>query len=130
MALLLNELAGLFQKDCIVNFISDNLCGLQPFTLFSDVSGFDPDGSFMLTWTASGNADNYTLYQDGEILAEGLTVLNYTINDLPIGSYEFYVRAFNEYEERDSNTIIVIVVFSIIIKVFCILPSTSSMPIH
>ena len=113
--LLMNELAGLYEKECSGNYISDNICGLQPFTLFSDVNGFDPDGSFTLTWTASGNADNYTLYQDDVIIAEGLTLLNYTIADLPIGTYEYYVRAINEYEERDSNTIKVIIVFSIFI---------------
>jgi len=107
--LLLNGLGGIYEENCVGNYISDNICGLQPSTLFSDVDGFDEDGSFTLTWTVSENADNYTLYQNGEIIAEGLTITNYTITDLAIGTYMFYVKAINKYEEKDSNTIKVIV---------------------
>jgi len=59
--LLLNGLASIYEKDCLWNDISENIRGLQSFTLFSDVDGFDEDGSFTLTWTVSENADNYTL---------------------------------------------------------------------
>ena len=107
--LLLNGLSGIYEKECVWNDISDNILGLQPFTLLSDVDGFDEDGSFTLTWTVSENADNYTLYQNGEILVEGLTITNYAITNLAIGAYMFYVKAINDYEEKDSNTIEVIV---------------------
>ena len=107
--LLLNGLGSIYEKNCVWNDISDNICGLQPFTLFSDVDGFDEDGSFTLTWTVSENADNYTLYQNGVIIVEGLTMTNYTMTDLSIGTYVFYVKAINKYEEKDSNTIKVIV---------------------
>ncbi|HEC39187.1 MAG TPA: hypothetical protein ENI29_13190, partial [bacterium] len=107
--LLLNGLASIYEKDCLWNDISENIRGLQSFTLFSDVDGFDEDGSFTLTWTVSENADNYTLYQNGEILVEGLTITNYAITNLAIGAYMFYVKAINDYEEKDSNTIEVIV---------------------
>ena len=111
--LLLNGLGSIYEKNCVWNDISDNICGLQPFTLFSDVDGFDEDGSFTLTWTVSENADNYTLYQNGEIIAEGLTITNYVITNLAIGTYMFYVKAINKYEEKDSNTIEVIVSYII-----------------
>ncbi|MEE9376746.1 MAG: right-handed parallel beta-helix repeat-containing protein, partial [Candidatus Lokiarchaeia archaeon] len=107
--LLLNGLGGIYEENCEWNDISDNNCGLQPFILFSDVDGFDPDGTFTLNWTVSENADKYTLYQNSEIIAEGLTITNYTITDLAIGTYVFFVKAINEYEELDSNTIEIIV---------------------
>ena len=109
---LFNGLSGIYENEnCDGNEISDNIddLHLQPFTLFSDVDGFDEDGSFTLTWTVSENADNYILYQNGEIVAVGLTITNYTITNLTIGTYMFYVKAINEYEEKDSNTIEVIV---------------------
>jgi len=113
--LLLNGLSGIYEKECVWNDISDNILGLQPFTLLSDVDGFDEDGSFTLTWTVSENVDNYTLYQNGEIIAEGLTITNYAITNLGIGTYMFYVKAINKYEEKDSNTIEVTVIFSLLI---------------
>ena len=102
---LLNGIDSIYEINSVGNDISDNICGLQSFILFSDVDGFDEDGSFKLFWTVSENADNYTLYQNGVIIAEGLTITNYTITDLAIGTYLFYVKAINRYEERDSNTI-------------------------
>ncbi len=108
--LFLNGLASIYENNCIWNDISDNISAmLTPFTLFSDVAGFDEDGSFTLTWSVSENADNYTLYQNGEIVVEGLTITNYDITSLAIGAYMFYVKAINKYEEKDSNTIEVIV---------------------
>ena len=102
---LLNGIGSIYEINSVGNDISNNICGLQSFTLFSDVDGFDEDGSFTINWTVSENAENYTLYQNGVILVEGLTETNYTITDLAIGTYQFYVKAINRYEERDSNTI-------------------------
>ncbi|KKK59830.1 hypothetical protein LCGC14_3030440, partial [marine sediment metagenome] len=108
-----NEIGSIYEKNCVGNDISGNISESLPGTLYSDVVGFDEDGTFTLTWTK--NADTYTLYQDGVIIAEGLTITNYTITDLPVGTYMFYVKAINEYEERDSNTIEVTVFFSLLI---------------
>jgi parallel beta-helix repeat protein len=93
------------------NEISDNIYSPETFFLESDTGGFDADGTFTLTWTVSQNADNYTLYQNGGILTEGLNVTEYNIVDLSAGTYEFYVKAFNINGEVDSNTIKVIVKF-------------------
>ena len=111
--LLRNGIDCIYEKNCIWNNISDNICGPQPFTLFSDVDGFDEDGSFKLTWTVSEYADNYALYQNKEIIAEGLKTTNYPIHNLAIETYEFFVKAINKYEELDSNTIEVIVSYTI-----------------
>ncbi len=109
--LFFNELGSIFEVDCVGNEISDNIYNPETFFLESDSGEFDADGTFTLTWTVSQNADNYTLYQNGGILAEGLTVTEYNIIDLSPGTYEFYVKAFNINGEVDSNTIKVIVKF-------------------
>ena len=106
-----NELGCIYEENCVGNDISDNICYNPSFTLYSDADEIDPDGSFTLTWTASENADNYTLYQDGVIIAEGLKIREYNLTDLPSGTYLFYVKAINEEGETDSNTIEVIVKF-------------------
>ena len=111
--LFFNELGSIFEVDCVGNEISDNVYSPETFFLESDSGGFDADGTFTLTWTVSKNADNYTLYQNGGILAENLTVTEYNITDLTSGTYEFYVKAFNLNGEVDSNTITVIVKFHI-----------------
>jgi len=113
--LFLNEIGGIFEVDCVGNDLSYNRFTPKMFFLESDSGGFDADGTFTLTWTVSQNADNYTLYQNGVILAEGLTVREYNITDISPGTYKFYVKAFNINGEVDSNTIKVIVKFHIII---------------
>ena len=113
--LFFNEIGGIFEVDCVGNNISYNRYTPETFFLESDSGEFDADGTFTLTWTVSQNADNYTLYQNGGILAEGLTVTEYNITDLSSGTYEFYVKAFNINGEVDSNIFKVIVKFHIII---------------
>jgi len=113
--LFFNEIGGIFEVDCVGNDISYNRYTPETFFLESDSGEFDADGTFTLTWTVSQNADNYTLYQNGGILAEGLTVTEYNITDLSSGTYEFYVKAFNINGEVDSNIFKVIVKFHIII---------------
>ena len=113
--LFFNEIGGIFEVDCVGNDISYNRYTPETFFLESDCGQFDDDGFFTLTWTVSQNADNYTLYQDGEILAEGLTVTEYNITDLSPETYEFYVKAFNINGEVDSDTIKVTVMFLIYI---------------
>ncbi len=109
--LFFNELGSIFEVDCVGNIILDIKYSPETFFLESDAGEFDTDGTFTLTWTISQNADNYTLYQNAEILAEGLTVTEYNITDLSPGTYEFYMKAFNINGEIDSNTIKVIVKF-------------------
>jgi len=109
--LFFNELGSIFEVDCVGNEISDNIYSPETFFLESDTSGFDADGTFTLSWTVSQNADNYTLYQNGGILVEGLNTTQYNITDLSPGTYEFYVKAFNINGEVVSNTIKVIVKF-------------------
>ena len=113
--LFFNGIGGIFEVDCVGNDISYNRYTPETFFLESDSGEFDADGTFTLTWTVSQNADNYTLYQNGGILAEGLTVTEYNITDLSPGTYEFYVKAFNINGEVDSNIFKVIVKFHIII---------------
>ncbi len=111
--LFFNELGSIFEVDCVGNEISDNVYSPETFFLESDSGGFDADGTFTLSWTVSQNADNYTLYQNTGILVENLTVTEYNMIDLSLGTYEFYVKAFNIYGEVDSNIITVIVKFHI-----------------
>ncbi|TFG12837.1 MAG: hypothetical protein EU535_05790, partial [Promethearchaeota archaeon] len=111
-----NVLGSIFELDCVGNFISDNIYDPEAFFLESDSGEFDADGTFTLNWTASENADNYTLYQNGGVLVEGLTQTHYNLIDLPSGTYEYYVKAFNIYGEVSSNEIKVIVKFHIIIN--------------
>ncbi len=113
--LFFNELGNIFEVDCVGNDITDNIYCPETFFLESDSGAFDADGTFTLTWTVSQNADNYTLYQNGGILVENLTVTEYNMTDLSPGTYEFYVKAFNINGEVDSNTIKVTVKFLIII---------------
>ncbi len=81
--------------------------GLVPleFILDSDAADPDPDGTFTLAWTQSEHADNYTIYQDGEIIAEGLTIREFQIMSLATGEYIFTILAFNQYGNSTSNTI-------------------------
>ena len=113
--LFFNEIGGIFEVDCVGNDLSYNRLTPEMFFVESDSGRFDADGFFTLTWGVSHNADNYTLYQNGGILAQGLTVTEYNITDLSPGTYEFYVKAFNINGEVDSNIFEVIVKFHIII---------------
>jgi len=113
--LFFNEIGGIFEVDCVGNDMSYNRLTPEMFFVESDSGRFDADGFFTLIWGVSYDADNYTLYQNGGILAEGLTVMEYNITDLSPGTYEFYVKAFNINGEVDSNIFEVIVKFHIII---------------
>jgi parallel beta-helix repeat protein len=108
-----NEFGSIVEISSVGNHIQYNVYNPETFFLRSDSGGFDADGTFTLNWTASANADNYTLYQNGVILAQDLTTRSYKLTNLALGTYKYYVRAYNIHGYTDSNTFKVIVKFSI-----------------
>jgi len=112
--------------DCILDYgtgtnIHDNICGNRPssFLLESDAENPDNDGSFILTWGASG-AVNYTVYEYssyitvinsslGLPLASEITDIYLPITGYSNGTYYFIVVAHNAYGDTLSNCLIVIV---------------------
>jgi surface protein len=108
----------------ITNFswtITDGGLATPPlaFTLSSNAGTPDSDGSFTLTWTSSGGANNYSVYRyfdyitefNGSLipLAEEITDLTWTLNGYSDGTYYFIVVAHNEDGDTLSNCIQVIV---------------------
>ena len=53
------------------------------------------DGVVELTWEALADAETFTVYQDGEAIAENLTEGFYAVEGLAEGEYCFAVRAYN-----------------------------------
>lgn len=115
-SLFFNEFGSIVELDCVENYIEYNVYNPETFFLASSCGRFDGDGTFNLTWSASAGANNYTLFQNGAPLAENMTIRSYTLTDLPLGTYRYYVRAFNPYGEVDSNTIKVTVKFLLFIN--------------
>ncbi|MFX1374956.1 MAG: hypothetical protein ACFFA0_04020 [Promethearchaeota archaeon] len=107
---------GEFLSNCIIVVV-----GLAPeiFTLSSNADTPDTDGSFMLTWTSSDRATNYSVYRyfdyiteiNGSLtlLAEEITDLSLPLSEYSDGTYYFIVVAYNTYGETLSNCIIVVV---------------------
>ncbi|MFX1428439.1 MAG: hypothetical protein ACFFBE_18445, partial [Promethearchaeota archaeon] len=89
------------------------------FKLSTDATSPDIDGSFNVTWTVSLDADNYSLYQSNESIAEinenvieivsGNTNRTFLLEDLSEGNYYYKVIAFNEVGNKSSNQIRVVV---------------------
>jgi hypothetical protein len=77
----------------------------NPFLLWTDAKDPDRDGNFMLYWTESLNADNYSIYFEGELKFEGITKLNYTIEGYADGTYEVIIVSFNSFGNSSSNDI-------------------------
>jgi len=85
------------------------------FVLTSDADPIDIDGSFVLNWTESFGADNYTVYVHDSFIteingsvairAEGITDTNYSISGLYDGDYYYLIGAFNEFGNTSSNCI-------------------------
>ncbi|MFX0029925.1 MAG: hypothetical protein ACFE8B_11990 [Candidatus Hermodarchaeota archaeon] len=82
------------------------------FTLNSDATTPDFDGTFKLTWTDSINAKNYTIYNHTSYITEinasvgsieGITTNEYDVLDLPDGTYYYMIQARNEYGNTTSN---------------------------
>ncbi len=103
----------------ITNFnwtITDGGLGIPaPFTLSSDAKTPDTDGAFILTWTSSAIAENYTVYRHSSyitvingsviLLEDEITELSLMVSNLTDGTYYFIVVAYNFNEETQSNCI-------------------------
>ncbi|TFF94478.1 MAG: ABC transporter substrate-binding protein [Promethearchaeota archaeon] len=85
------------------------------FVLSSTAEDPDDDGTFNLTWTASSEANSYSIYQYSSyiseinesitLLADKVNVLSMALSDYQEGSYYFIVIAHNEYDDTPSNCI-------------------------
>ena len=53
------------------------------------------DGVVELTWEAFADAETFTVYQDGEVIANNVTEGFYAVEGLATGEYCFVVRAYN-----------------------------------
>ena len=53
------------------------------------------DGVVELTWEAFADAETFTVYQDGEVIASDVTEGFYAVEGLTAGEYCFVVRAYN-----------------------------------
>ena len=53
------------------------------------------DGVVELTWEAFADAETFTVYQDGEVIADDVTEGSYAVEGLAAGEYCFVVRAYN-----------------------------------
>ena len=92
------------------------------FSLSSDSNTPDPDGTFVLNWTDSTGANNYSIYtHDGYItqinssltfLANQNTTSPYSISLLLNGMYYYIVVAYNSFGNTSSNCISVTVEIS------------------
>ncbi|MFX1259397.1 MAG: Loki-CTERM sorting domain-containing protein [Promethearchaeota archaeon] len=88
-----------------------------PFTLTTDASIPDLDGSFNLTWTDSLYADNYSVYfydsyiteinSSATLLADQNATSPFLISGLSDGVYYYIVVAYNKFGEIKSNNIMV-----------------------
>lgn len=89
------------------------------FALSSNAGNPDDDGVFILTWTNSEDANNYTVYEYSSRITEineSLTSLTSETSDqsLPLseytdGTYNFIVVAHNNYGNTSSNCIEVVI---------------------
>ncbi|MFX1401758.1 MAG: CARDB domain-containing protein [Promethearchaeota archaeon] len=90
-----------------------------PFTLSSNAENPDKNGIFDLIWTAASRANNYSVYRsssfithiDGSLtlLADEITDLTLALSGYEDGTYYFIIVAHNDYGDRLSNCISVIV---------------------
>ncbi len=86
-----------------------------PFELNTNTTGIDLDGTFLLNWSESFEANNYSVYQhdeyiheirnNGTLIEEGITKLNRTMTVYTTGDYYFIIYAFNERGNISSNCI-------------------------
>ncbi len=89
------------------------------FTLSSNAGNPDPDGSFILSWTLSIDAYNYSLYNSSKFITEinssvllitkDMTERAYSIYNLKEGTYYFEVVAYNNFGNGTSNCAKVVV---------------------
>ena len=88
----------------------------EQFTLSSNAETPDTDGTFILTWTSSARADNYSVYRHSSYITEingSVTLLEDEITELSLmlssysdGNYYFIVVAHNDNGDTLSNCII------------------------
>ena len=68
------------------------LAPVTPMNLVAEVV----NGTVELTWEVFADAETYTVFQDGEVIAEGLEEGSFTVENLKAGEeYGFAVRAYN-----------------------------------
>ena len=65
---------------------------ITPINLVAEVV----DGVVELTWEKFIDAETFTVYQEGEIIAQNVEEGAYTVEDLGFGEYCFAVRAYNK----------------------------------
>jgi hypothetical protein len=88
-----------------------------PFVLTSNAASPDGDGGFQLSWSASTEALNYTVYMHSNFITEinetvqeiasEITVLSHTITGLGNGTYYFVVVAANPIGDTFSNNVMI-----------------------
>jgi len=111
--------------DTLSNCIQVNVeLALPPgdFTLSSNAGIPDTDGSFTLSWTSSTRSTNYSVYCHSGYITEingSLSLLAEEISDVSLllsgysdGTYYFIIVAYNEYGDKLSNCIMLIVEIS------------------
>jgi hypothetical protein len=78
------------------------------FTLSSDAGSPDPDGAFVLSWTAANDADNYTIYEHSSyIFAINGSLLS--LGAATGGVYYYVILAENAAGNTTSNCVMVTV---------------------
>ncbi|KKM97841.1 hypothetical protein LCGC14_1163970 [marine sediment metagenome] len=104
-----NDYGNITSNEIIVNIeippIEPNLP--SPFNLTSNADNPDIDGIFLLNWTISEYANNYSVYQNDVLIDNGLVELYYYMEIYTNGNYSFKVISFNDYGNITSNEIIV-----------------------
>jgi parallel beta-helix repeat protein len=83
--------------------------------LISDAESVDSDGDYILTWIIEGQALNYSIYYSDEpitgyseeltVLAIGITINQYSIDNQPSGNHYYIVVGYNETDSAVSNSI-------------------------
>ncbi|MHA2391093.1 MAG: UPF0182 family protein [Promethearchaeota archaeon] len=79
------------------------------FTLTTNADNPDIDGSFILNWTGSQFTDGYSIYKNDSLFVSDITSAetDYLVSGLDSGTYEFYVKALNDFGNTTSNTVLV-----------------------
>ena len=94
----------------------------ESFILSTDADYPDNDGYFILSWTVSNGADNYSLYMDNEVitvidssislLLDQIAISPFPVSGVSSGEYYYVVVAHNQYGDTLSNLIHVTVSIS------------------
>lgn len=108
-----------YGDDVMIAYNNLGISGPGAFTLSTDADQPDADGMFNLTWTASNNADSYSIYEYNHTITEinasltlkdsGVTALAYSISAPDNGTWYYVVQATNAYGNVTSNCIEIVV---------------------